>query len=149
VFSNLAVQTFLIQNYTKVTNRKKRPFPLVKVGITANNKEEFVEALADTGYDGTLVISAKKATEIGLKKADRKNKSGPYKLTAANGAKINTDIYKKMISIGSIKSEAFFYVAYNNVPLIWSGIFGRTLMDSYKVLFDEESNPKRIMITKG
>jgi predicted aspartyl protease len=135
-----------IKEYQTVQGKAHNPYPLLPVSIKVGDKEEIVDSLADTGFELKLLLSHNEALRIGLKDNEKIN-SEPYPIYAANGQKINTDIYKTIIRIGKIKGEIAFHVAHEDVPLIWGGIVGRQLMNSFKILFDEQSNPKKISIS--
>lgn len=136
----------LITEYTAIEGKLLPTYPLVDVFFT-DLKNRKITALVDTGYDGTLLISqeSSKKLKLGKKHAIQDE---PYDVQVANKETVEVYRYRTNIRLGNIEGPLSFGVVSEKRKLIWDAVLGRSAFYRYELLFNEKSEPKKLIISK-
>ena len=106
-------------------------FPYIPVKVTFRNREEIVEALLDTGFDGDVILP-----EGFIENGEMADDFNPWRM--ANGSVIHAPTYRGSVQIGKKRIGEVLITILGHKPLI-----GRNVIVNFKVTLD---HGKRVIV---
>lgn len=106
-------------------------FPYIPIRITFRNREERVEALLDTGFDGDIILP-----EGFIENGEIADDYNPWRM--ADGSIIHAAAYRGRAEIGKKKIGEVLITVLGTKPLI-----GRNIIANFKITLD---HGKRVIV---
>lgn len=106
-------------------------FPYISIKVTFRNREETVEALLDTGFDGDVILP-----EGFIENGEIADDYNPWRL--ADSSVIHAPAYRGSAQIGKKKIGDVLITILGNKPIV-----GRNIINNFKITLD---HGKRVII---